>query len=45
MKSEFALQPDLEHLVFDTIEREGGNTFRDDCRQGMGLIKRWRCGR
>ncbi|MCX5661359.1 MAG: sugar phosphate isomerase/epimerase [Planctomycetota bacterium] len=27
------------------IEREGGNTFRDDCRQGMGLIKRWRgCG-
>lgn len=24
------------------IEREGGSAFREDCRQGINLIKRWR---
>lgn len=24
------------------VEREGGDTFREDARQGMNLIKRWR---
>lgn len=26
------------------IEREGGNAWRDDCRQGLALLKRWRAG-